>query len=85
MYLIHTCIHTVDSLIHRLVPALTSKNSHMNVYIRTCSPDLLLAMVIAVTMRIIEMVNMKIPAEAIATGTTILFPSIGIWLQVAGI
>ena len=42
-------------------------------------------MMIAVTMRTNDMVNMKTLAEAIATGTTILFPSIGIWLHGAGI
>ena len=51
----------------------------------TCSPDLLFAMIIAVTMRTNEMVAMVILEEAIATGTTMLLASIGIWVDVASI
>ena len=39
----------------------------------------------AAMMRTNEMTAMVILAEAIATGTTMLFASIGVWLLVAGI
>ena len=58
---------------------------HIHTYICVCPPDLLLAMMIAVTIRTNEMVNTKVMEEAIATGTTMLFASIGTWLYVAGI
>ena len=51
----------------------------------TGPPDLLLAMIMATMMRTNEMTTMVILAEAIATGTTMLFASIGVWLLVAGI
>ena len=53
------------------------------VFIRISPPDLLLAIMIAVTMRTNEMVTTKVMEEAIATGTTVLFVSIGIWVLVA--
>ena len=56
-----------------------------NLFIHTSPPDLLLMMMIAVTIRTSEMVTTVILAEAIATGTTMLFASIGIWVHVAGI
>ena len=45
------------------------------------TPDLLLAMIIAVTMRTNKMVTIKVILEqAIATGTTMLFVPIGTWV-----
>ena len=77
---IHTYIHMYILSLDKctLVLILT------NVYIHTASPDLLLAMIMAATMRTNEMTTTAILAEAIATGTTMLFPSIGVWVLVAG-
>ena len=74
---IHTCIHTyivVDTDTFVLI----------YVYMHTGSPDLLLAMIMAEMMRTNEMTTMVILAEAIATGTTMLFLSAGVWAHVAG-
>ena len=48
-------------------------------------PDLLLAMIMAAMMTTNEMTTMIILTKAIATGTTMLFASTGVWLHVAGI
>ena len=71
----HTYIHTY----------INTYSCGYNIFIRTNLPDLLFAMMIAVTMRTNEMVTTKVMEEATATGTTMLFVSIGIWLHVAGI
>ena len=42
-------------------------------------------MMIALTMRTNEMVTMVMLAEAITTGTTMLFASIGIWVDVTSV
>ena len=50
----------------------------------TDSPDLLLAMIMAATMTTNEITTVIILSKAIATGTTMLFVSTGVWLHVAG-
>ena len=56
---------------------------HTYTCMHTCPPDLLLVMKTPVTMRTNKTTTIVIPAEATATGTTMLFVSIGIWLHVA--